>query len=151
MIPKEFHGMRRTKIYKVWCSMKERCQNPHNKRYPRYGGRGIAVCPEWSNSFKAFYEWASAAGYSEGLSIDRVDNDKGYSPDNCRWATRKVQNRNYSRNHMITYKGKTMCIADWEHETGIKRSTILYRVQAGKPLEKVFDVRDGRALRWQKK
>lgn len=74
--------------------MIDRCDNPKNKKYHLYGGRGITVCEEWKNSFPAFHEWAIANGYSDELSIDRIDNDKGYSPDNCRWATITEQNRN---------------------------------------------------------
>lgn len=144
------HGMRHTRIYSVWCAMKERCSNPNNKSYNRYGARGITVDPEWRDSFEAFHMWAVQNGYAENLTIDRIDNDKGYTPDNCRWVTVKEQNRNYSRNHMITYNGKTQRIADWEEETGIKRATILWRLKAGKTLEQVFDKTDGRALRWKK-
>ena len=131
--------------------MKRRCNNPKNKRYKVYGGRGIKVCAEWEDSFENFCEWALNSGYSDDLTIDRIDNDKGYSPDNCRWATAAEQNRNYSRNHMITYNGKTQCLADWADEYGIGRSTIIQRIKRGWPLEKLFDTRDGRSLRWQKK
>ena len=143
------HGMKRTKLYRVWCSMKERCNNPHNKGYCRYGNRGIKVCKQWEESFDAFREWALKTGYKEGLSIDRIRNDLGYSPNNCRWATTAQQNRNYSRNHLITYNGKTKCLADWADEFGINRATVLYRIKAGKPIEEVFNQNDGRTLRWK--
>jgi len=138
------HGLSKTRLYNVWCAMKERCNNPHNKSYQRYGARGITITPEWQNSFETFYAWAVENGYTDGLTIDRIDNNRGYSPDNCRWVTAAQQNRNYSRNHLIAYNGKTQCIADWETETGIKRSTILWRLQAGKTLEQVFNRNDGR-------
>lgn len=144
------HGMKHTTIYSRWCAMKERCYNPNNKGYKRYGARGITVCDEWRNSFEAFYEWSVSNGYQDGLTIDRIDNNKGYSPDNCRWATHKQQNRNYSRNHMITYNGKTQCIADWADEVGINRATILYRIKAGKTADELFDKRDGRTVRWNR-
>lgn len=143
------HGMHDTSIYKRWSAMKRRCSSPNDKRYSRYGGRGIRVCKEWEESFESFLEWSILSGYQEGLTIDRIDNNKGYSPDNCRWVTAKEQNRNYSRNHLITYKGKTQCVADWSDETGINRATILFRLKAGKTLEEVFDKRDRRSLRWQ--
>ena len=144
------HGMAKTPLHNKWMSMKERCNNPHSKSYSRYGGKGIRVCQEWQESFHSFYEWAMASGYQPGLTIDRIDNSKGYSPGNCRWATTKQQNRNYSRNHLITYKGKTKCVADWSEETGIKGSTILFRLNAGKTLDEVFDKTDGRSTRWLK-
>ena len=145
------HGMTKTPLHRRWCAMRARCHNQHNKRYARYGARGITVCEEWDSSFEAFYKWALSNGYHDGLTIDRIDNDKGYSPENCRWVTQKEQNRNYSRNHKITYNGKTQCIADWADETGINRATILYRIKCGKTLDQIFDKKDGRTLRWKKR
>ena len=80
--------------YNIWRSMKQRCHNPNNARYKDYGGRGITVCDEWLNSFEAFYKWSLSSGYRDDLSIDRIDNDKGYFPENCRWATAVEQYHN---------------------------------------------------------
>jgi hypothetical protein len=91
-----FHGQSRTRLHSVWTNMRERCSNPNSEKYPRYGGRGITVCDEWNN-FRAFAAWAHANGYAEGLAIDRINNDRGYSPDNCRWVTDLENLMNRSR------------------------------------------------------
>lgn len=94
------HGGRYTRLYTVWMSMRQRCCNPNAQAYPRYGGRGIAVCDEWQD-FATFQRWALASGYSDELTIERVDNDGGYEPRNCRWATRSEQAHN-TKNTKLT-------------------------------------------------
>lgn len=88
------HGLKGTRLYNAWCNMKSRCYNPKNENYYLYGERGIGVCDEWKNNFEAFAKWSFENGYKENLTIDRIDNYKGYSPDNCRWTTAKVQVQN---------------------------------------------------------
>lgn len=110
---RETHGMSKTRLYNIWRGMKKRCSNPANTYYEAYGGRGINVCEEWENDFAAFREWAIASGYSSSLTLDRIDNDKGYSPGNCRWVTMKEQNRNQRRNRKICINGETKIFVEW--------------------------------------
>ena len=128
--------------------MKERCANPNNKRFQRYGGRGISVYQEWLD-FATFRAWALASGYADGRTIDRVDNDGNYEPGNCRWTTRREQNRNYSRNRMLTFRGKTQCVKDWALELGINNATILLRLKSGKTTEEALTKIDLRSLRFK--
>lgn len=88
------HGMSKTRLYSIWRGMKKRCYTPKAVGYDRYGGRGLGVCSEWKDSFEKFRDWSLANGYEEHLTLDRKDNDKGYSPDNCRWVTWIVQENN---------------------------------------------------------
>ena len=107
------HLMSHTGIYDIWQGMKRRCYDIHNPRYHNYGGRGIFICDDWKNDFSAFYEWSVNNGYQENLTIDRIDNNKGYSPDNCRWADAKTQSRNRSSNVKITIGNATKTLTEW--------------------------------------
>ena len=101
------HNLINTKIYSVWNGIKGRILNPKDKAYINYGGRGITICDEWKNDFMSFYNWAMSNGYSDELSIDRIDNDGNYEPSNCRWTTRTIQSRNQRipKNNTSGYKG----------------------------------------------
>ncbi len=123
------HGKKgqRPKIYKSWHKMIQRCINPNHKAYHNYGGRGITVCKRW-RKFENFLEDMGEHPGKE-YSIDRIDNNGNYCKSNCRWVTRKEQNRNKRNNHLITYNGKTQCISAWAEELGIGASVLWYRLK----------------------
>lgn len=126
------HGMRNTRMYAIWKEMKRRCLRPTANQYKDYGGRGIKVCEEWQKDFMNFYNWAINNGYNDNLTIDRIDVNGNYEPNNCRWATRKQQNNNTTRSHYITYKNKTQTIKDWSEEFNIPYKRLEYAVNRGK-------------------
>ena len=117
----------------VLCGMRKRCYSQTSNCYKNYGGRGITVCDEWmgKDGQKNFYEWAIANGYRKGLTIDRINNDGNYTPENCRWATIKTQAYNRSTNSYITIKGKTQTVAEWADEIGISRGAMQNRLRYG--------------------
>jgi hypothetical protein len=127
----------------VWEGIKDRCLNTRDRAYPDYGGRGIDICDEWRNSFVAFATWAYENRYVEEklpsgrnrLMIDRIDNDKGYHPSNCRWATAKEQNNNRRSNHRVTINGVTKTLAEWTEYAHLKPSTLKQRLYRGWKLE----------------
>ena len=123
-------------IYNTWSGIKSRCNNDKEPAYPNYGGRGITYCDRWKH-FKNFAEDMYPT-YEDGLTIERIDNDGDYSPDNCRWATRKEQGRNASINRMITHDGKTQCLSRWAEESKINRCTISSRLERGWPVGKAL-------------
>ena len=122
------HGGKGTRLYRIWQQMKNRCHNPKTSRFKDYGGRGITVCDEWKNDFQAFYNWAMANGYSDDLTIDRIDNDGNYEPSNCRWATELEQVNNSRHNHMVTYQGRTQSLSDWGRSLGIPFHVLSHRI-----------------------
>ncbi len=122
------HGCAGTRLYEIWCGMKKRCYNSKDKRYKNYGGRGITVCNEWRSSFESFYEWATANGYSDSLTIDRVDVNGNYCPENCRFVTALEQARNTTRNHFVTAFGETKTISEWAETSGISQDVIKDRL-----------------------
>lgn len=99
------HGQHNTRLYRIWNGMKNRCQNPHSENYDRYGGQGILVCDEWQ-SFEPFHDWAITHGYQPHLTLDRIDNFSGYSPNNCRWATMREQQNNKRIHQLRRMEGK---------------------------------------------
>lgn len=113
------HGMTKTRLYRIWSGMKDRCKNPNSPAYGNYGGRGIGVCEEWSDSFACFKEWADGHGYSDDLTIERLDNNKGYCPSNCTWITKPEQSQNRRTCILVTIGNKTMNLQQWCNELGI--------------------------------
>lgn len=133
------HGLSNTRLHRIWSNMKQRCYNKNNDRYNSYGGRGIKVCDEWMHDFMSFYNWSMVHGYKNNLTIDRIDVNKNYEPNNCRWLTNKKQQFNKRGNHLITYKGTTQTITEWSTQLGIKKGTLLARIDKYKwPIEKAF-------------
>lgn len=118
------HGEFKTRLYRIWAGVVDRCENSKKPAYENYGGRGIVVCDEWRKSYEAFRDWALVTGYADNLTIERINNDGNYEPNNCRWATRKEQARNRRRTHLILGKS----LAQWAEETGIHRGTIRSRI-----------------------
>lgn len=131
------HGRHPKKLYAVWHHMKDRCFNPNNSRYHRYGGRGITICPEWRYDFAVFREWALTHGYQEGLTIDRIDNDGNYQPENCRWITNLEQQNNKANSRLITAHGETHTIAEWARILNIDPRTLHHRFARGKSPEEI--------------
>lgn len=112
------HGQSKTRLYKIWRSMRARCEREKDRNFENYGGRGVTVCDDWTQ-FENFMDWAYLHGYDESLSIDRIDNNGNYDPSNCRWVDMNVQANNTRHNHYITYKGATKTMSQWAKETGI--------------------------------
>ena len=134
------HGLYKHPAYQVWADMRQRCKNPNIRNYKNYGGRGIKVCDEWGD-FENFCKWADESGYVPGcgLSIDRIDVNGDYCPENCRWVTRHVQDRNKRTNIMIAFRGETKCVQDWSCEFGLARNTLAQRI-SGKTDEEVMKI-----------
>lgn len=125
------HGLNNHPLRKVYDTMKYRCNNPSNKSYSDYGGRGISVCEEWEESYIDFYNWAISNGYKSGLSIDRIDNDKGYSPENCRFASKLVQANNTRRNVYLFVDGVRYSISQFSRKYDIGIGYIKNRLKKG--------------------
>ena len=139
------HGMSRSRLYTVYCSMWQRCTNPNAHEYENYGGRGIKVCDEWKD-FNAFAEWALANGYNDAIesrkyapTLDRIDVNGDYEPSNCRFVTMKIQQRNRRSNRLITHNGETHCMSEWAEIAGVPYGTFIKRIYAGWPMESALN------------
>ena len=124
------HGacIRNDKLYGIWKTMIHRCENPKRVKYPDYGGRGICVCKEWHDP-NAFMDWAETHGYSEGLQLDRIDNNGNYEPCNCRWVTPKQNSRNRRNTVLLTLHGETKSVAEWCETIPVSEFTIYWWVR----------------------
>lgn len=124
------HGKKNTRLYNIWCSMNERCKNKNYKAFALYGARGITVCEEW-NDFQKFYDWAVSNGYNERLTIDRIDNNIGYSPTNCRWSTMEEQQNNRRNNHRCEIYGEVLTLSEISKRYNITYGTLKSRIARG--------------------
>lgn len=128
------------RLYRIWIGMKSRCYNPNANTYEDYGGRGITICDEWKDDFQLFYDWSIKNGYANTLTIDRIDTNLGYSPDNCRWVTMKEQSNNTRKNLEIEYNGETHTFSEWMDILKLNSSTIYTRIHLlGWSIEKAFE------------
>lgn len=133
---KQYRKKHNTGIYGSWYAMKQRCDNPKHQSFHNYGGRGIGYYSPWS-SFAEFNK-SMGGSYKSGLTLDRIDNNKGYSPDNCRWATQKTQCNNMRKNKLIEYNGQTLTLTQWAEKLGLKECTLKWRFRRGWTIEKMM-------------
>lgn len=134
------HGGKHTRLYRIWGGMKKRCYNPNADNYKHYGGRGITICDLWLHDFAAFQSWALSHGYNDTLSIDRIDNDRGYSPDNCRWVSITDQNRHRSCNNYFSINNQTKTLSEWCDFYRLSYITVWARLQRGWTIEEALEI-----------
>ena len=125
------HNGSNTRLYETWVNMKTRCLNPNNRAYKWYGAVGVTICQEWMQ-FENFQQWALSSGYTDDLTIDRIDPSGNYCPNNCRWITISEQQNNRKSNHYLTYNGETHTVKDWAKITGLRYATLLTRINREK-------------------
>lgn len=138
------HGLSRdangkkTRLFRIWNGIKTRCLNPNTDNYSSYGARGIKMCKEWISDFKEFHDWAINNGYSDNLTVDRIDNNGNYAPNNCRWATFKTQANNKSNNVMLKFKGHTLNLKQWSETLNMNYRALEARLRRGWSIEKTL-------------
>lgn len=128
------HGGCRTRLYTTWLSMKSRCNRSTDKSFCYYGAKGVKVCDEW-NDFVNFRNWALSHGYTDELTIDRIDVNGNYEPENCRWITKRAQQFNKTTSHYLTFEGKTMTVCEWAEALGLNKNLLYTRLQRGWTVE----------------
>ena len=127
-------------VYSAWKGMLQRCYSPiWLEKHPSY--IGTKVCDEWKYSAEKFFEWSISHGYGKYLSIDRIDNNKGYTPENCQWISNKKQQRNKRNNHIIYFNGESHCVSEWADITGISKGTIVSRIRYGWNVKDILQVK----------
>jgi hypothetical protein len=132
------HGEHFKRLYKIWLGMKARCYNKNETAYPDYGGRGITICDEWKNDFASFYCWSLNNNYQSNLTIDRINNNGIYEPNNCRWSTKKEQNRNTRANRIVEHNGILKTVAQLAEESGILDKTLYFRLDQGYQVDELL-------------
>lgn len=138
-----FTSGKKERLYDIWAQMKMRCNNQNNKAYKNYGGRGITVCDEWEHSYSSFREWAYNNGYDEHASrckctLDRIDNNGNYCPENCRFVDYGIQMNNRRSNHTLTYNNETHTMTEWSEITGLDFRVIQSRIKRGWTIERTL-------------
>ncbi len=142
------HGMRNSRTYRIWSQMRTRCENPNHEYFSRYGERGIRVCARWKNFINFYTDMGEAPN---GKTLDRIDNNKGYSKANCQWASRKQQAINRSTTVFITFQNETRSVSDWARKIGVCQDTLHYRLKAGWSIEKALTTPVNSKMNRQKK
>lgn len=137
------HGLCGTRLYKTWKSIKQRCYRPKDVNYKNYGGRGITMCNEWKRDPQAFYDWAMSHGYNNTLTIDRIDVNGNYEPNNCRWSTVKQQARNRRSNKYYTINGETRCLSEWCEIYNLSYKAVCSRLYHGYSIEQALELTKG--------
>lgn len=132
------HGYAKTRLDNIYYGIRKRCYNITDPAYKWYGGRGIKMCGEWLNDKRIFFDWALGNGYNKKLSIDRIDNNGDYAPENCRWVSAEIQAKNRRSNHILVYNGESHNIKDWSVIIGVSESTIYRRLKKGLTINEVL-------------
>lgn len=135
---KRTHGMSHTRLHNIWLTMRQRCEKPNCSAYQKYGAKGIRVCDEWG-SFISFRDWSMSNGYTDELTIDRIDPRGNYEPSNCRWVTQKEQQNNRSNNVKLTYNGVTRSIIEWSEITQIPLRILYDRYYRKWDTKRIFE------------
>ena len=125
------HGSSKTRLYKIWKNMKTRCLNPKNHKYKSYGMRGISICDEWQRSFESFYLWAISAGYNDLLTIERIDVNGNYEPENCTWIKSECQALNRRNTRKVIFEGRELRVKEFSELCGISESTVYKHLKNG--------------------